>query len=83
MDRGGGQEAVADVSRRIRTAHHRRGAGPPSSYDNRSKAQASRRSMPDELSLAVAGARFDNVKRKGKPKGSLQIDTGGLQCASG
>ena len=24
--------------------------------------------MPDELSLAVVGDRFDNVKRKGKPR---------------
>jgi hypothetical protein len=30
--------------------------------------------MPDELSLAVVGASFDNAGRRGKPKGSRQID---------
>ena len=29
--------------------------------------------MLDELSLAVVGARFDNVKRNGKPTGRRQM----------
>ena len=37
--------------------------------------------MPDELSLAVVGASFDNVKRKGKPTGSRQMEI--LLCEPG
>ena len=37
--------------------------------------------MAHELSLAVVGARFDNVKRKGKPTGSRQMEI--LLCEPG
>ncbi len=30
--------------------------------------------MPDELSLAVVGGRFDNPRRKGKPTGNRQTE---------
>ena len=37
--------------------------------------------MPDELSLAVVGARFDNPRRKGKPTGNRQSEI--LLCEPG
>ena len=37
--------------------------------------------MPYELSLAVVGSGFDNVKRKGKPTGSRQMEI--LLCEPG
>jgi len=37
--------------------------------------------VPDELSLAVLGARFDNPRRRGKPTGNRQSEI--LLCGPG